>query len=558
MAATPISPTQAVNAPVRRWWLSLYPRLTAKGKRALLVIGLGGAMLAQAFGLMGSTAHSQSSSQNPAVQDALHQLGFIPDDPIGDQFQINSYTTNHQHLPVVALDGDGDFVVVWVSDGSNSGDSDSYSIQGQRFNSAGTPQGSQFQVNSYTTGVQRDPAVALDDDGDFVVAWASQGGSGSDSDGYSIQAQRYNSAGAPQGSQFQVNSYTTSHQFAPAVSLDGDGDFVVTWGSEGSDGGDTSDASIQGQRFDSAATPQGSQFQVNSYTTGGQTGTAVSLDSDGDFVVVWASEGSFGNDSSRSIQGQRFNSAGAPQGSQFQVNSYTTNQQAAPAVALDGDGDFVVVWQSDGGSYDTDNYSVQGQRFNSAGAPQGSQFQVNSFTDNEQRFPKVSLDGDGDFIVVWQSNGGFGTDFNGYSIQGQGYDSAGAPQGLQFQVNSYTTNYQAFPAVALDSDGDFVVVWASSGSDGNDSSYFSIQGQRFTPGGFIQTPVPTPTASNTPPPSATPTITHTPTPTSTGGPTLTPTATTTAEATLTPTPTATLPPLEHALYLPAVVGDSTP
>jgi hypothetical protein len=548
MAAAPISTTKATNLPTRRWWLSLYSRLSTKGKRSLLVICLGGTLLAQSIGLIDSSADSQSPYDNSAVQNALQRLGLAaPNDPIGDQFQVNSYTTSYQHWPAVAMDSDGDFVVVWVSDGSSGGDNSDYSIQGQRYNAAGVPQGSQFQVNSYTTNVQRDPAVSLDSGGDFVVVWGSQGSDSTDTEGYSIQGQRYNSAGVPQGSQFQVNNYTTMNQFAPAVALDSDGDFVVTWASDGSSG-DTSNSSIQGQRYDSAGTPQGSQFQVNSYTTGGQTGAAVSMDSDGDFVVVWASEGSFGSDSSsRSIQGQRYDAAGTSQGSQFQINSYTTNQQTGPAVALDSDGDFVVVWQSDGSSTsDTDNYSIQGQRYNSAGAAAGSQFQANSYTTNEQRLPDVSLDGDGDFIIVWQSDGGVGTDPNGLSIQGQGYDSAGAPQGSQFQVNSYTTSYQAYPAVALDSDGDFAVVWTSSGSSGSDNSYFSIQGQRFTPGGFNQTPAPTPTITNTPTPSATP------------SPSATPTTTDTPAPTNTPTPTSTPIPLEPFLYLPAVVSDSSP
>ena len=33
------------------------------------------------------------------------------------------------------------------------------------------------------------------------------------------------------------------------------------------------------------------------------------------------------------------------------------------------------------------------------------------------------------------------------------------PLGPEFQVNSYTTNNQWFPSVAADDDGNFVVVW---------------------------------------------------------------------------------------------------
>jgi hypothetical protein len=51
------------------------------------------------------------------------------------------------------------------------------------------------------------------------------------------------------GSQFQVNTYTTSDQGAAAVTVDAYGDFVVVWESDGSAGSDTSNLSIQGQRY---------------------------------------------------------------------------------------------------------------------------------------------------------------------------------------------------------------------------------------------------------------------------------------------------------------------
>jgi hypothetical protein len=63
-------------------------------------------------------------------------------------------------------------------------------------------------VNSYTEGYQVFGPLAMDSEGDFVVAWTSDGSTGTDSDGYSIQAQRYFSSGAAVGSEFQVNAYT--------------------------------------------------------------------------------------------------------------------------------------------------------------------------------------------------------------------------------------------------------------------------------------------------------------------------------------------------------------
>ena len=48
--------------------------------------------------------------------------------------------------------------------------------------------------------------------------------------------------------------------------------------------------------------------------------------------------------------------------------------------------------------------------------------------------------------------------------------------GNEFQVNTYTPNNQLFPAVAADSDGNFVVAWQSEGQDGSSNGVFA---QRF-------------------------------------------------------------------------------
>ncbi len=118
---------------------------------------------------------------------------------------------------------------------------------------SGTARADDVQVNTYTTSTQGVPSVSLDADGDFVVVWESQGSGGTDSLGYSVQGQRYASDGTTVGGEFQVNSYSTSGQRHPSVSLDADGDFVVVWESDGSGGTDTSSESVQ--KSDAAVVP---------------------------------------------------------------------------------------------------------------------------------------------------------------------------------------------------------------------------------------------------------------------------------------------------------------
>jgi len=208
---------------------------------------------------------------------------------------------------------------------------------------------------------------------------------------------------------------------------------------------------------------------VNSYTTYSQSLPAVASDGTGGFVVVWNSSDQDGSDFG--IFGQRYASMGEPLGEEFRVNSYTTRAQAAPSVARDTSGSFVVAWQSLG--QDGADLGIYAQRFSSAGSPVGSEFRVNSYTTDFQELPSVATDGSGRFVVTWQS---YGPDDFGFGIFGQRYQSSGAPAGAEFRVNTHTPAYQTLPAVAASPSG-FVVVWKSDGQDGSSSGIYA---QRFT------------------------------------------------------------------------------
>ena len=90
-------------------------------------------------------------------------------------------------------------------------------VYAQRYDAAGVPQGGEFRVNTTTAGDQDVAAVAMDADGDFVVAWQSDGQDGS---GCGVYAQRYSAAGVAQGGEFRVNTY---HRRRPDRPGGGDG-----------------------------------------------------------------------------------------------------------------------------------------------------------------------------------------------------------------------------------------------------------------------------------------------------------------------------------------------
>jgi hypothetical protein len=296
---------------------------------------------------------------------SVHARGFdAAGDPLGPQLQLNVYTADDQLLPAVAADAGGGFVVVWQSVGSAGDDQSGRSVQLRRASGDGSPAGAELQVNTVTEADQRRPGIAAAPGGGFVVVWESGASAGSDVGTFSVQARRFDASGDPVGPEFQVNAYTPNGQHAPAAAVAADGSFLVAWQSYGSVGDDESGFSIQARRFDAAGAPLGAQFQVNSHTPAHQKYPVVAAEPDGGFLVVWQSESSAGGDTSlNSVQARRVDAADQPLGADLQVNGYTAMQQLAPALAIDGAGRPTVAWQSRGsGGGDTSMESVQGRR----------------------------------------------------------------------------------------------------------------------------------------------------------------------------------------------------
>jgi hypothetical protein len=381
--------------------------------------------------------------------------------PVGPPFRVNTYTTGAQRAPSVALLVGLTSFVTWQSGGQ---DGSGYGIFGQRLGTFATPLGGEFRVNSYTSLDQSSPRVASDFGGIFVVVWQSDG---QDGDRGGIFGQRYANAGNPLGAEFRVNTYTSSGQALPAVGVRyaaGNSDFVVVWTSAGQDG---SGEGIFGQRYAGASgAPLGPEFQVNTYTTGPQRSASVVVDPNGGFLVVW--EGLASAEDGFGIFGQRYASTGAPLGGEFRVNSYTTGHQRYPSVGGINNGDFFVAWQSDG--QDGSGLGVYAQRYSNAGAPLAGEFRVSAYTTSDQSSPEVWAGGSFVFVVTWQSDHeGPGADVFFEHFLG------GTPINGERRANTYTTGSQTEPSVAYQFGNGGIVAWTSNEDpDGSPGVYAQV------------------------------------------------------------------------------------
>ncbi|NOT15864.1 MAG: calcium-binding protein [Methylotenera sp.] len=248
---------------------------------------------------------------------------------------------------------DGGFVVTWQSNGQ---DGALYGVYGQRYDAAGNAQGAEFQVNSYTVSNQSYANVTALADGGFVVTWRSNG---QDTSNYGVYGQRYDATGVPQGGEFIVNTYTLDNQQVPSVTALAGGGFVVTWESEGQDG---EGYGIYAKRYDVNGLLQGEEFKVNTTSSYHQSNASIAALADGGFVVAWQSQAGF------DIFAQRYNAAGVPQGGEFQVNTLDVLYSYEPSITALADGGFVVSWSS----FDGNDDEVYAQRYDANGNAVGT------------------------------------------------------------------------------------------------------------------------------------------------------------------------------------------
>ncbi len=367
---------------------------------------------------------------------------------LGEEFQVNTYSSSSQTEPFVAALNDGGFVVSWYSAG--------HGVTAQRYDAQGEPAGAEFIVSHVYSG-SPDTSITALTDGGFLVTWSNG----------NIYAKRYDAEGVAVGTEFGVNTLWNGNTRDTTISALDDGGFIVSWTSF--ENGLNPD--IHAQRYDMNGKAVGAEFRVNAYTADGQNDPSIAALADGGFVVSWYSY--MGAVPGTDIHAQRYDANGQAVGAEFQVNTTTASYQHNPTIAALADGGFVVCWDStEAGGGGVDIYA---QRYDGNGKAVGAEFRVNSNTDSLQENPTIAALADGGFVVSWSSPvDNYG---GGYGIYAQRYDANGDPVGLKLSgtAGADLINLDAGQVLIVDgAGGDDTINGSSSddlllGGSGNDS-----------------------------------------------------------------------------------------
>lgn len=384
--------------------------------------------------------------------DVYAQIYDLHGNPIGSNFRINENPVSTQEHPAVSADSAGNFVIVyqWFENAANT-----WEVYARRFDAAGNPIGNSFIVNDNSNDWQRYPEITMNNTGNFIVTWTDE----RNSPAWDIYAQRYDSFGIPQGSNFRVNTTGGFNNFASVCTCDS-GDFVITWMSSGSGAYE-----IYARRYDANGNPQGGTFKVNDVVSDSRFPSA-GMDADGNFSISFRDKrnGDMGD-----IYAQRYDINGNPQGSNFRCNDDIVGYyQEGPALAEHSSGKFVTVWRDIRA-----DWRIYGQRFDASGNPQGSNFGVDyAKGGTPQQFPAIAMNDAGNTVVTWmdmrvsESTGGFG--FLPRKVYVQRFDSLGNHLGENFRVTERSINFdEDYPSVAIGPQGNFVIAWNDEYHSGN-------------------------------------------------------------------------------------------
>ncbi|RXJ74005.1 hypothetical protein CS022_04965 [Veronia nyctiphanis] len=204
---------------------------------------------------------------------------------------------------------------------------------------------------------------------------------------------------------------------------------------------------------------------VNTHLESAQEFPTSAYFSDGSYVVAWQSYDQDGDD--YGIFAQHFDAEGNKIGSEYQLNSTTEESQFSVSITVFDDDTFMASWSNYPDSSGSPN-EILGQKFNKSGEAISEEIDFEVSTDSNYQSSITELS-DGGYVMTWHSY-----ESSTPVVKSQRFDADGNKEGSEITVN--TTEGARYAETEAFSDGGYVVSWHSSGFNGTGSG---IATQRF-------------------------------------------------------------------------------
>jgi hypothetical protein len=416
-------------------------------------------------GRLASASDTAAFDPEPPPVDPVAIVSALPErapSRLGPEARVNVTTRGNQSAPAIATGPDGGFMIVWQGDPGG--------LQGRLYDSAGRPRGGEIVLAPGATRPQQ-PRVAADSSGRYMVVW---------NDETRVKGRIFGADGQPASDEIAVG-FSPQQQGLPDVVADSAGGFLAAWPENG-------DHTLRLQRFGPLGNLVGTEVAL---TRPGYDVRLAAYPAGGGFVLAWA-EGVGVLDTD--VRALRLDAMAHPAGAAARANTdlvrHTTYHQG-PVPVVHSDGGYSVVWTTAPGANPHAGPGLFARRYGADGQPAGNILQLAAGQqEGDWKGNAVALPS-GEVMVFWYEEGR-SEDLDGGTF-GRLFDASWKPLGSDFRINTYTQNLQILPAAAADAAGHVVTAWTSTvpvspipelppdafgtGQDGDGSGVFA---QRFT------------------------------------------------------------------------------
>lgn len=322
--------------------------------------------------------------------------------------------------PLIRADQDGQFTVVWENN---------YNLLGQSFHTEGTRWGGIFSGTFKRSEAQNfDFGFGLCNGRNFVLAWTDWSDyCWGDLMWYQIFRDQYPKR--------NINLTKNQNEFAfhesLAVAANDNGQcgislviFRTYFGLE---------CRIAVRYFENINTDNRITLEIADAIDA--TNTDIAMNGKGDFIVAWQDVQQEG-DSKKNIYFRVFDSSHKPITDKLKANdNLDESDQINPAVGIDDQGNFIVVWQD----YRHGDADVYYQYYDATGNKVGDNQKVNDDSGSSDQYqPRIGVDANGYFVIVWEDNR------NHPEIYGQLFGNSDQPIGSNYRVTNDTVNISKY------------------------------------------------------------------------------------------------------------------
>ncbi len=353
-------------------------------------------------------------------------------------------------FPQVAMDNNGNAIIVWEQlDGTY------YQIYKSEYRSGAWTHPSSLTANISPDGQNAEfPQVAMDNNGNAVIVWQQSDGTNSQ-----IFKSEYRNGAWTHPSSLTANiSPDGQNAELPQAAMDDNGNAVIVWLQS-----DGTNYQIFKSEYRNGAWTHPSSPTDNISPDGKHAyEPQAAMDNNGNAVIVWYQDDGSGED--QIFKSEYRNGAWTHPANLTDNISPDVQYASDPQVAMDDNGNAVIVWQQLDGTYN----QIYKSEYRGGVWTHPSALTDNISPDGQGAYyPQVAVDNNGNAVIVWQQfdNGGLK-----YQIFKSEYRNNAWSHPSSLTDNISPDGQSAFsPQAAMDNNGNAVIVWYQS-----DGTYYQI------------------------------------------------------------------------------------